>query len=269
MTSAGRTLEDPLAEAVRVIGLADERGLLVRLMGGLAFHAQAPTWTARIGRDGRDIDLATRGRDRKALTELLVAEGYTPDRRYNALNGQKQMYFVDEAWQRPVDVLIDRLEMCHTFEFADRLNVTRPTLPLAELLLSKLQVVKINWKDVLDALVLLGEHPLGPDDGTGDASAETAAINTTRIVALTSSDWGWWRTITGNLEKLEGFLRSDVTPSELDTGHPLRHDPAVQIATLRAAIDSAPKSTRWKMRAKVGERMPWYVLPEEVGHAPG
>ncbi|MFI5225642.1 MAG: hypothetical protein ACHQ3P_03090 [Candidatus Limnocylindrales bacterium] len=251
-----------------MIGLADERGLLVRLMGGLAFHAQAPTWTARIGRDGRDIDLATRGRDRKALTELLVAEGYTPDRRYNALNGQKQMYFVDEPRQRPVDVLIDRLEMCHTFEFADRLNVTRPTLPLAELLLSKLQVVKINWKDVLDALVLLGEHPLGPGDGTGDASAETATINTNRIIGLTSSDWGWWRTITGNLEKLEGFLGSDVTPSELDTGHPLRHDPAAQIATLRAAIDAAPKSTRWKMRARVGERMAWYVLPEEVGHGP-
>ena len=40
-----------------------------------------------------------------------------------------------------------------------------PTLPVAELLLSKLQVVKINRKDVLDALVLLAEHPLAQDDG--------------------------------------------------------------------------------------------------------
>ena len=67
--------------------------------------------------------------------------------------------------KRPVDVLVDTLEMCHRLEFGDRLRMSRPTLPLAELLLSKLQVVKINKKDVLDALILLAEHPLADDDG--------------------------------------------------------------------------------------------------------
>jgi hypothetical protein len=43
--------------------------------------------------------------------------------------------------------------------------VAWPTLPLADLLLSKLQVVTINRKDVLDALVLLAEHPLAEDNG--------------------------------------------------------------------------------------------------------
>jgi hypothetical protein len=266
MTDVQRTLDDPLAEALRIIGLADERGLLVRLMGGLAFHAQAPSWTARIGRDGRDIDLATRGRDRKALVELLVAEGYTPDRQYNALYGQKQMYFVDEPHRRPVDVLVDRLDMCHTFEFGDRLSVTRPTLPLAELLLSKLQVVKINRKDILDALILLGEHPLASNDGTGEAGDGTSAINTARIVAITSNDWGWWRTITGNLTTLEHYLSTEIGPADLDAGRPLRHDPATQMAELRSLVEAAPKSTRWKLRARVGDRKAWYVLPEEVGH---
>jgi len=130
--AAGSTLDDPLAEALRVIALADERGLLVRLMGGLAFHAQAPTWTARVDRDGRDIDLATRAQDRTGLSELLVSEGYTPDRQYNALYGHKQMYFMDPARGRPVDVIVDRLEMCHTFEFRDRLAIDRPTVPLAD-----------------------------------------------------------------------------------------------------------------------------------------
>ena len=59
-----RTLDDPLAEALRIVDLASARSLLIRLMGGLAFHAQAPSWTARVSRDGRDIDLATRGADR-------------------------------------------------------------------------------------------------------------------------------------------------------------------------------------------------------------
>ena len=258
-----RTLEDPLAEALRIIDLAQERGLLVRLMGGLAFHAQAPTWTARIDRAGRDIDFAIRATDRKAVTELLVAQGYTPDRQYNALYGHKQLYFVDEARQRPVDVLVDRLEMCHRFEFADRLTVADVTLPPAELLLSKLQVVKINRKDVLDALALLAEYPLADGDEAGDA------ISLRRITGLTSNDWGWWRTITDNLEKLRTIADGDLQPGELEFGRASRFQPSAQIAALREAIDAAQKSTRWRLRARVGDRMIWYEEPEEVGHGRG
>ena len=43
-------------------------------------------------------------------------------------------------------------------------------------------------------------------------------------------------------------------------------DPAAQIAALRQAIDDAPKSTRWKLRARIGERQAWYNDPEEMGH---
>ena len=255
---AGRTLEDPLAEALRIIDLACGAGLQVRLMGGLAFHARAPEWTARIDRSGRDIDLATRSNDRKALAALLIAEGYVPDRQFNAAFGHKQLYFTDPAWARPVDILVDRLEMCHTFEFASRLSVDRPTLPLAELLMSKLQVVRINRKDALDVLILLQEHALAADDGDG--------IGLPRIVAHTSTDWGWWRTITGNLAKLDLFVDVELGNHDLDTGRPPRFDLHAQIKALRTAIDAAPKSTRWKLRAKVGDRVAWYELPEEIGH---
>ena len=261
-----RTLPDPVAEAVRIVGLADEHGLLVRIMGGLAFHVQAPTWTARLGIANKDIDIATQGRDRKVLAELLEAEGYTPDRRHNTLFGHKQLYFVDEPRRRPVDVLVDQFEMCHRFDLAGRLAVEHPTLPLAELLMSKLQVVKINRKDVLDALILLGEHPLAPGDGIGESAEPTAAISTDRITALTSNDWGWWRTTTGNLTKLVDFVAADLEDGELDVGRPLRFDLSKQIADLRAAIDTAPKSTGWKLRSRIGDRVAWYALPEEEAH---
>src|SRR6478672_6437481 len=132
------TLDDALEEALRLIDLADARGLLVRLMGGLAFHAAAPGWRAEVDRPGRDIDLATRAGDRRGLAELLEQAGYTPHRRSNAVHAHKQMYFFDAVRGRPVDVLIERFEMCHAFEFRDRLSASRPTLPYAELLLSKL-----------------------------------------------------------------------------------------------------------------------------------
>ncbi|MFI5261509.1 MAG: hypothetical protein ACHQZR_02995 [Candidatus Limnocylindrales bacterium] len=259
-SGAPATLDNPLAEARRLIALADERGLQVRLMGGLAFHARCPQWTARIDRSGRDLDLATRSKDRKALSELLVANGYTADKQYNALYGHKQLYFVDVLHQRPVDVLVDNLEMCHRFGFADRLPVTETTLPPAELLLSKLQVVKINRKDVLDLLALLSEYPIADDDGSG------LAISLRRITALTSTDWGWWRTVTGNLDKLAPFVEQELAPGELDFGRPARFDPRAQARALRAAIDAAPKSTRWKLRARAGDHMAWYEEPEEVGH---
>jgi Uncharacterised nucleotidyltransferase len=256
----GPTLADPLAEALRMVKLADGRGLQVRLMGGLAFHARVRDWTALVGRTRRDIDLATRSKDRKALSELMTAEGYTADKRYNALYGHKQLYFVDEPRERPVDVLVDRLEMCHTFEFMDRLTIAEVTLPPAELLLSKLQVVKINRKDVLDVLALLSEHPLADgDDGGG-------AISLKRITSLTSSDWGWWRTITGNLVNLNAVADGQLQPGELEFGRTPQFDPAAQIAALRAAIDAAPKSMKWKVRSQVGDRMTWYAEPEEVGH---
>jgi hypothetical protein len=263
-----RTLQDPLAESMRIVDLADQRGLQVRLMGGMAIRAHAPDWPARTRRVEVDLDFATRSKDRGAFYELLAAEGYTPDKRHNALFGGKQAYFVDVPRHRPVDVLVDSLEMCHRFEFADRLALSKPTLPLAELLLSKLQVVKINRKDVLDALVLLAEHPLGQNDGALDSRYGLGAINVPRILSFTSNDWGWWRTVTGNLDKLKQFLATELTAEDLDlnNGRAVLFEPGAQIDALRAAIDEAPKSTRWKLRARVGERTAWYNEPEEMGH---
>jgi hypothetical protein len=243
-----------------VIGIAGRQGTEVRLMGGLAFHALLPDWTARIDRERRDIDFATRRRDGRALAAILEQEGYVADRQYNALYSHKQMYFVDPEWNRPVDVLIDKLEMCHRFEFGDRISICAPTLPPAEMLLSKLQVVKINRKDILDALALLAEYPLAGDDVGG------RAISLRRITELTSNDWGWWRTTTGNLDRLAAFLAGDVQPGELDFGRETRFDPAHQVADLRTAIDAAPKSAKWRLRARVGDRVAWYEEPEEVGH---
>jgi hypothetical protein len=268
MEAEERTLEDPLDEALRIVAAADREGILLRLMGGMAVRAHAPDWTHRTRRREVDIDFATRSKDRKAAFALLEREGYTPDKRHNALFGQHQGYFMDVPRNRPVDILVDKLEMCHRIEFGDRLGMSTPTLPVAELLLSKLQIVKINRKDVLDAIILLAEHPLGQDDGEVDSSKGLAAISLPRVLSFTSNDWGWWRTVTGNLDVLSKYLESDFTAADVDVGgeRPVLFDPRAQVAALRAAIDAAPKSTRWKLRSSIGERQQWYQEPEEVGH---
>jgi hypothetical protein len=256
----GDTLGDPLEEALRIIARAREHGLTVRLMGGLAFHALVPEWRANIARDGRDIDLATRGRDGRELSNLLGELGYVADKQYNALYGHKQLYFMDPARERPLDVLIDRLEMCHRLEFGGRLALDYPTLDPSDLLLTKLQIVKVTRKDLLDMLALLSELPMSPPE------EDVHKIEIDRIAGITGQDWGWWRTVTGNLEKLQAFLGDDLRPDELELGRPPRFSLREQLGALSAAIEAAPKSTRWRIRARVGERMPWYEEPEEVGH---
>ncbi|MCI0344851.1 MAG: nucleotidyltransferase family protein [Chloroflexi bacterium] len=264
-----RTLDDPLAEALRIVDAADAAGLQVRLLGGMAVRAHAPEWTARSRKREVDIDFATRSKDRPAFFALLEREGYTADRQHNALFGGAQGYFVDVPRKRPVDVLVDRMIMCHRIEWGDRLGASKPTLPLAELLLTKLQIIKINRKDVLDALVLIAEHPIAADDGVEDTRHGLGAISAPRITRLTSNDWGWWRTVTGNLDVLDRFLANDLGPDDLDlgTGRAVLFDPVAQVAKLREAIESAPKSARWGLRARIGDRVKWYEEPEEVGHA--
>ena len=249
----GDRLADALAEATRLVQLADARGLLLRLIGGLAVQARVPGWNVdatRAAAARRDIDLATGRRDAPEVARMLGEAGYQPDRHYNALYGHKQLYFEDPTNERPVDVVVERLEMCHRLEFGPRLAADYPTLPLADLLLSKLQVVRLNPKDARDALALLTHFPVTDRDAEG--------INLGRVVEVTTTDWGWWRTVTGNLDLVLELVDDSVAP-EL-------HDPRVQIAAIREAIARAPKSGRWRLRARIGDRIRWYEEPEETAH---
>ncbi len=248
---------DAFVEASEVIELAQLRDITTRLIGGMAFRAQLPLWTYR-HRPAHDIDFVVKSKDARGLGELLEERGYVPDRRQNALYGHKQMYFVDEEHDRPVDVIIDRLEMCHTLELKDRLGVDPLTVGRAELLLSKLQIVKLNRKDALDIVALISAYKLGSAEGI-----ETAAIG-----EIIGRDWGWWRTVTGNLEVIAKTLSEDdgSFAADLDMQKSASYDPATQIEELRQFAIDLPKSMAWKVRARLGDRAIWYEEHEELGH---
>lgn len=246
---------EPLTEALRLIAAADRVGVPLRLMGGLAVQLRAGNWPHG-RRPQRDIDLAGRRAHRSAITEIMLAEGYEPDRRFNALHGHKQLYFVDPKSGRPVDVLLDVLEMCHRLAFADRLEMDAATLSLADLLLSKLQIVRMTHKDVLDILALLHEHELTPGSERG--------VNTDRIKELTGNDWGWWRTATNNVATISGLLDA---PSGIGPWVPaVRGRLAAQLGDLMDVMREGPKSLRWRARARIGDRLRWYEEPEEEQH---
>ena len=248
---------DAYEEAREVVLLAESRSVKTRLIGGIAFRAQLPGWTYR-QRPAHDIDFVVRSKDAPALARLLEERGYSPDRRQNALYGHKQLYFVDEEHQRPVDVIIDRLEMCHTLELRDGLEVDPLTVGRAELLLSKLQIVKLNRKDALDVVALLCVYEVGRNEG----------ISTGPLGDILGRDWGWWRTVTGNLDVIAHTLDEDdgTFRADLEMEQPARFDPSEQIAALRRFVEETPKSLAWKLRSRLGERAIWYEEPEEEGH---
>jgi hypothetical protein len=230
-------LDDLREEAPRVLARVQERGLQARAVGGLAVWLRCPS--ARqppLAREYKDLDLVAALSDAPELVLTLGELGYRADEEFNALHGHQRLYFWDAAHGRQLDVFVDEMRMCHTLDLRGRVAVERDTVPLADLLLAKLQVVEINEKDLQDATALLADH---------EVPAE-------RVVEVLAGDWGWWRTATETLDKVAAYAGARVQAV------------AERVATLRAAIDAAPKSRRWKLRAKVGERMRWYELPEEI-----
>jgi hypothetical protein len=250
MTTAA---DDPLPEAISLVQGAAEAGLALRLLGGLGVRALCPDFPPRL-RPGQDMDLACGGRGRREVAAFLEKSGCTPDRRFNNLNGDRQMYF-NAPSGRPVDVMVDRLVMCHTLDLRPSLKNSSLTLDPADLLLSKLQIVELNGKDVHDITHLLS--------GVGvDASGDAPSIKTARLGEVFSADWGWWRTCTGSLEKLPALVKDnpDVVPKDAP------YDPLEQSARLLEFANTVPKSPKWKLRARIGDRVKWYELPEEVAH---
>jgi hypothetical protein len=250
--------DDPLPEAIALARGAADAGLGLKLLGGLAVRVLCPEFPPRL-RAGQDMDFACLSKGRKNVAAYLEKSGCQPDRRFNNLNGDRQMYF-NAPSGRPIDVMVDRLTMCHTLDFRPAFGNLPLTVDAVDVLLSKLQIVELNEKDARDTLHLLSGVPVS---GSGTAGSDGgASIDSDRFGKVLGADWGWWRTVTGNLNKLPALAAEH--PELLPPDPPF--DALAQSAQLLELAESAPKGVKWKLRANVGDRVRWYELPEEVDH---
>jgi hypothetical protein len=251
---AASPADDPLPEALGLARGASEAGLGLKLLGGLAVRVICPDFPPRL-RAGQDMDFACMGKGRKKVVDYLERSGCQPDRRFNNLNGDRQMYF-NAPSGRPIDVMVDRLTMCHTLDFRPSFGRLPYTVDAIDVLLSKLQIVELNEKDAWDIFHLLSGVPLS------QGSQGAPVLDTDRFARLLGTDWGWWRTVTGNLAKLPALAQDK--PQLLPPG--AQHDPLAQASALEEVAQAAPKGVKWKLRSNVGDRVRWYELPEEVDH---
>lgn len=240
-------LADVRAEAARVIAAVDAAGARARVVGGVAValhdHVALPPSLVRAY---ADIDLIVEAGGESKLARVLGDLGYEADRKFNALYGYRRMLFWDRPNDRQLDVFVGRFQMCHTLELGGRLE-TGLTLAPADLLLTKLQIVELNPKDVVDALALIVSHDIA-DEGLGDV------IGRDRISEVTGSDWGWFTTASDSLAQVR---------ERAELAGPLAGVATGRIDAIATAMDGAPKSLRWRARARIGRRMSWYELPEE------
>jgi len=245
----GEPLADPVAEARRLISGAAEQGLVIRALGGVAVYLQAPEGRPRLPRRVKDIDLAVSRSGGRATAGLLKTAGYLADEMFNALRGSRRLLYHDLRNGRHLDVFVGEFSMCHELPLTGRLDREPLTVPREELLLSKLQIVKLTENDQRDIYNLLIHHEVSEDGPAGIASSFVAA--------LCARDWGLWRTCQLNIERsLDNLEPSGLEPAE-------RKLTSERLQMLRDRMEAEPKSRRWRLRSQVGERVRWYQEPEE------
>ncbi len=243
-----------ISYANNIVAEAQKRGAVIRLLGAVAFNIHCPTYgyfQQEAKRHFTDLDFAAYFSHNAAIRQAFTKMGFEEDREVAVVFARERMIYNMPGTELHVDIFFDKLNFCHPIPWAGRLEVDSPTIPLAELLLEKMQIVQINPKDIIDTIMLLREHPLD------DSDHET--INASRIAAMCAKDWGLWRTVTMNLKKTIDISKEYSWLLDAD-----REVVIDKVAQLLKIIDAQPKSSSWSIRNKIGDRVKWYKEVHEV-----
>lgn len=249
-----------------LVEAATGEGITIRLMGGVAIWLHSSE-KARLtlGRDYPDLDFVAHEQESRRLREFLERQGYVGEKLFNAVHGAQRLLYRHPEQDYQIDIFLDKFNMSHKLDFSRRLDSESPTLPAAELLLTKLQIAEINRKDVGDTVMLLWSHRLGDKDGPGE-------LNIGQVAKLCATDWGLYTTVSDNLvrarkllpEVLASAAARDESAAKAVVDADVADVVTAQIDLALKRLENHPKSLAWKARAAVGRRVRWYEVPEEV-----
>jgi len=242
--------EEFMTNMQEILNTAKENGVTLRLIGSIATRLHSESARAQvIPRALTDIDFVGYSSQLRAIESLFQKMHYSPDEDFNIFHGSERLLFHGNNGLR-IDVFLDVLTMSHKLDLRGRLELDFPTISLTDLLMTKLQIFELNEKDVKDMICLLNDHDLADAD-------LPEKINSKYISELCSKDWGMYKTFTMNLNRILNNLE------KLSSDEKMRTRVSSQCKLMINQIEDAPKSTKWKMRAKVGEKKRWYELPQD------
>jgi hypothetical protein len=244
-------VSDIVEEAKRILAEADNSGVVLRLFGGIAIRLHSPSASHKsLERKYADIDFMALRKQSKKIRELFVNLGYSPRGVFNALQGDRRLIFQDIENNRRVDVFLNIFAMCHKFDFSERLTVDRETISLADLLATKLQVVETTEREYRDIAAVVHDHEIGEDD-------KPETINGKYLAHLCADQWGVYKTFTISIKNVVGRL------DELSLDPKDKAVVRKRLESLHEMFEAVPKTLRWKARARLGEKVKWYELPEK------
>jgi hypothetical protein len=266
--------EEFLRRSVALVEQAEKDGVTLRILGSLAVYTHSLHVPACIEafhalgriREGAplftDLDLAGYAKQSRGISGLFERLRFKPDQIINGFFGDRRLVYYEPEGKFHVDIFLNQLEFSHTVDFGDRpgrgrLELDRPTIALADVVLEKLQIHEIARKDLVDLIILFLGHEVGPN---GPPDRETIEMG--YIAALLADDWGFWYESVQNLAKTRALLGSLTGPGHLTTDQAQRVEG--RISRLEAVLQNAPKSKRWTRRARTGPAKPWYREVEEV-----
>ena len=248
-------MESPLnlvQEMYRLVEAANAKKIQLRAIGGLAVETHNKTKHPLFVREFADLDFCIPLKQRREFEAFMPEVGYVPHKQFNVLNGDQRQIYYHNPTEMKVDIFVGHFEMCHRIPLEERLNADPVTIPLAELFLSKVQIIELNRKDAFDLTSVL----LNNQTGVGD----NETINLKVLAQLGSADWGLYKTTSINLDKIEAMLNKNEIPLN-DEEKALVIG---RINDIRRTFAEMPKPMAWQLRDRVGTRVKWYIEVEEV-----
>jgi hypothetical protein len=234
-------------EAKSIIYKAGQRGIKLRLLGGVG--VEVVCGKTFFDREIGDIDFIGWRKQASAIKRLLYELDYCPRERFNRVHGASRLIFDHPILRLRLDVFLDEFDMCHKFDFRDRIGLGEFTLPVSDLLATKLQIVEMNEKDFLDIMKLLVCKEVVEQD-------EPDKISLKRLAQLCGSDWGVYQTFLLSIDKT--LKRTSALCTDFCQQARVRDG----LKRIVDRLKNEPKSVRWRLRALIGKRKQWYQLPE-------
>lgn len=238
----------------KIMDKANESNATMRVIGSIAFRIKCPDYKYMEYENKRyltDIDFVAYGNDIIKIQDLFFDMGWSENQNVLRLFGDKRRIFYHPDKSIHSDIFLDKLRFCHEIDFRNRLEIDYPTISLTDLLLEKLQIVKINRKDLVDTMILLSQHSVSKRGN------DSKKINGNYVAKLCAKDWGWWKTTTMNIEKTHQFSEDCLKKKDAQNVQE-------KLDILSQLIEEHPKGIKWKIRSKIGEKAKWYREVEEV-----
>jgi hypothetical protein len=265
--------ERMMGEAHTIIDTGRDMDVVLRLTGGLAVRHYAIDLDFA-EREYSDIDLIGLARQAGDIGEVFAGLGYAENVHVALATGNSQRQYFKEArllesrahmskrgrHRRPalmsvppsdhIDVFLDAMRMDHTIDMRERLDINTYAISPADIFLSKLQIFRLNEKDVHDVVTLVKDVYIDMEDRPG-------VLNVTYVCETCAADWGLYVDVMSNIDKCLELLDE----YELRANQRLRVQHVLEM--IQAAMAEESKTLRWRLRSRLGKRVAWRREVEE------